>query len=65
MFAIKHTASMIDKTETALMFQFNSKYIKFTIKIFQIKMQLATQYILNLLECISHIKTLQGLSNKW
>ena len=56
---------MIDKTETALMFQFNSKYIKFTIKIFQIKMQLATQYILNLLECISHIKTLQGLSNKW
>ena len=28
-------------------------------------MQFAMQYILNLLECVSHIKTLQGLSNKW
>ena len=28
-------------------------------------MQFAMQYILNLLECVSHIKTLQDLSNKW
>ena len=37
------------------MFQFNSKYIKLTIKIFQTdEMQFAMQYILNLLECVSH-----------
>ena len=28
-------------------------------------MQFAMQYILNLLECVSQIKTLQDLSNKW
>ena len=26
-------------------------------------MQFAMQYILNFLECVSHMKTLQGLSN--
>ena len=26
-------------------------------------MQFARQYILNFLECVSHMKTLQGLSN--
>ena len=38
MFDIKHTVSMIEKIERAFMFQFNSKYIKITIKIFQTKM---------------------------
>ena len=37
MFVIKHTVSIIEKIETALMFQFNSKYIKLTIEIFQTK----------------------------
>ena len=55
MFVIKHTVSIIEKIETALMFQFNSKYIKLTIKIFQTdEMQFAMQYILNLLECVTH-----------
>ena len=38
MFVIKQTVSTIEKIETALMFQFSSKYIKLTIKIFQTKM---------------------------
>ena len=55
MFVIKHTVSIIEKIETALMFQFNSKYIKLTIKIFQTdEMQFAMQCILNLLECVTH-----------
>ena len=38
MFGIKHTVSMIEKIETALMFLFNSKYINLKTKIFQTKM---------------------------
>ena len=38
MFVVKHTISMIEKIETALLFQFNFKYIELTIKIFQTKM---------------------------
>ena len=38
MFGIKHTVSVIEKIETALMLWFNSKYINFKINIFQTKM---------------------------
>ena len=38
MFVIKHTVSMIEKIETALMFQYSFKDIKLTIKISQAKM---------------------------
>ena len=53
----KHTVSMIEKIETALMSHFNSKYINHTIKIFQTKINIirfAMQYVLELLEHVSH-----------
>ena len=34
MFGIKHTVSMIENMVTAIMFQFNSRYVNVTIKIF-------------------------------
>ena len=53
---------MIEKIETTLMCQFNFKYIKY----FRLRCNaIVMQYILNLLECVSYIKMLQGLSNKY
>ena len=58
---------MIEKIETALILQFNSKYIKLTIKIYQAKINAICNAIYSQLIgiIVSHVKTLQGLSNKW
>ena len=66
-FGIEHTVSMIGKnrhcTHVSVQIQIHKTYNQ-NISGKDV-MQFAMQYILNFLEFVSHIKTLQDLSNKW